>query len=109
EQAKAPEAAPQSEPAAFGKPGNIDKLKLATTGKEYPSRPGPVSVFISRQTGKLYVRKGYWPVFETPVKITQPETPFGTHVFTALEPKDNKELRWNVVSMPNEIKKQQVL
>ena len=90
---------------AVAKPGNLDKLKLATTGKEYPSRPGPISVFVSRATGKLYVRKGFWPVFETPVKITQPETPFGTHVFTALEPKNDTELRWNVVSMPNEIKR----
>ena len=110
EQAKAKEVAPAPEPtAAFGKPGNLDKLRLATTGKEYPSRPGTVSVFISRATGKLYVRKGYWPVFETPVKIAQPEAPFGTHVFTALEPKSDKELRWNVVSMPNEIKKTPVL
>jgi lipoprotein-anchoring transpeptidase ErfK/SrfK len=87
------------------KSGNLDKLKLATSGKEYPSRPGVVSVFISRATGKLYVRRGYWPIFETPVKIAQPETPFGTHVFTALEPKNDTELRWNVVSVPNEIKK----
>jgi lipoprotein-anchoring transpeptidase ErfK/SrfK len=88
-----------------GKPGNLDKLKLATTGKEYPSRPGAITVFISRSLGKLYVRKGFWPVFETPVKIAQPDVPFGTHVFTALEPKSDTELRWNVVSLPNEIKK----
>jgi hypothetical protein len=110
EQAKekdvAKETAPAPEPTvAFGKPGNLDKLKLGATGKEYPSRPGAITVFISRATGKLYVRKGFWPVFETPVKIAQPDMPFGTHVFTALEPKNDRELHWNVVSMPNEIKK----
>ena len=103
----AKEVAVEPEPTvAFGKPGNLDKLKLATTGKEYPSRPGAITVFISRSLGKLYVRKGFWPVFDTPVKIAQPDVPFGTHVFTALEPKSDTELRWNVVSMPNEIKKQ---
>jgi hypothetical protein len=107
-QEQAKEAAPTRD-VAVAKPGNLDKLKLATTGKEYPSRPGPISVFVSRATGKLYVRKGFWPVFETPVKITQPETPFGTHVFTALEPKNDTELRWNVVSMPNEVKRTQPL
>ena len=66
--------------------GNLDKLRLGATGKEYPSRPGAITVFISRTTGKLYVRKGFWPVFETTVKIAQPDVPFGTHVFTALEP-----------------------
>lgn len=102
----AKESVTEPEPVvAFGKPGNLDKLKLATTGKEYPSRPGAITVFISRSLGKLYVRKGFWPVFETPVKIAQPDVPFGTHVFTALEPKNDTELRWNVVSMPNEIKK----
>jgi lipoprotein-anchoring transpeptidase ErfK/SrfK len=108
EQAKevAKEATVEPEPvAAFGKPGNLDKLKLGATGKEYPSRPGTVTVFISRSAGKLYVRKGFWPVFETPVKIAQPDVPFGTHVFTALEPKSATELHWNVVSMPNEVKR----
>jgi len=103
----AKEVAVAPEPTiAFGKPGNLDKLKLATAGKEYPSRPGAITVFISRSLGKLYVRKGFWPVFETPVKIAQPDVPFGTHVFTALAPKNNTELHWNVVSVPNEIKKQ---
>jgi lipoprotein-anchoring transpeptidase ErfK/SrfK len=109
---RAKEVAKEIEPEpviAFGKPGNLDKLKLATTGKEYPSRPGAITVFISRSLGKLYVRKGFWPVFETPVKIAQPDVPFGTHVFTALEPKNDTELRWNVVSIPNDIKKTQAL
>jgi lipoprotein-anchoring transpeptidase ErfK/SrfK len=109
EQAK--EIAKEATPAApeptvtFGKPGNLDKLKLGATGKEYPSRPGLTSVFISRATGKLYVRKGFWPVFEVPVKIAQPDVPFGTHVFTALQPKSETELHWNVISIPNEIKR----
>jgi hypothetical protein len=64
-------------------------------------RPGPVSVFISRKEGKLFVRKGFEPLFSVPVSIDQPEKPLGTHVFTALALNDdNTTMRWNVASMP---------
>ena len=63
-------------------------------------KPGPVSVFISRKEGKLFVRKGFEPMFSVPVTFEQPERPLGTHVFTALALKDdNTTLRWHVVSL----------
>jgi len=66
-----------------------------------PLKPGPVSVFISRKEGKLYVRKAFEPLFNVPVTFEQPDKPLGTHVFTALAVKDdNTTMRWNVVSMP---------
>jgi L,D-transpeptidase catalytic domain len=66
-----------------------------------PLRPGPVSVFISRKEGKLFVRKGFEPLFSVPVTFEQPDKPLGTHVFTALAlNEDNTTMRWNVVSMP---------
>jgi lipoprotein-anchoring transpeptidase ErfK/SrfK len=66
-----------------------------------PLKPGPVSVFISRKEGKLFVRKGFEPLFNVPVTFEQPDKPLGTHVFTALAVKDdNTTMRWNVVSMP---------
>ena len=78
-----------------------------TTGPEFkpvepkPLKPGPISVFISRKEGKLYVRKGFEPVFDAPVTFEEPNRPLGTHVFTALAVNgDNTTLRWNVVSMP---------
>ena len=78
-----------------------------TTGPEFkpaepkPLKPGPISVFISRKEGKLYVRKGFDPVFDAPVTFEEPNRPLGTHVFTALAVNgDNTTLRWNVVSMP---------
>src|SRR5262249_17597005 len=56
---------------------------------------------ISRKEGKLFVRKGFEPVFDTPVTFEDPNRPLGTHVFTALAVNDdNTTLRWNVVSMP---------
>src|SRR5262249_23113368 len=66
-----------------------------------PLKPGPIAVFISRKEGKLFVRKGFEPVFNVPVTVSEPERPLGTHVFTALALNDdNTTLRWNVVSMP---------
>ena len=69
---------------------------------ERPLKPGPIAVFISRKEGKLFVRKGFAPVFDVPVTIAQPEQPLGTHVYTALAVNDdNATLRWTVVTVPN--------
>src|SRR5262249_39640119 len=43
-----------------------------------PLKPGPISVFISRKEGKLFVRKGFDPVFEVPVTFERPDQPLGT-------------------------------
>jgi L,D-transpeptidase catalytic domain len=64
----------------------------------------PVSVFISRRLGKLFVRQGVSSLFETPVRIENPEAPIGTHVFTAIKSRnDEADVRWIVVSMPSEL------
>ena len=71
---------------------------------ERPLKPGPIAVFISRKEGKLFVRKGFAPVFDVPVTIAQPDQPLGTHVYTALAVnEDNATLRWTVVTVPNNI------
>ena len=54
--------------------------------------------------GKLFVRQGFSPLFDVPVKIADPEAPLGTHVFTATEVQnDGADIRWIVVSMPQEL------
>jgi hypothetical protein len=71
----------------------------------------PVSVYISRATQKLYVRRNThkaWPdggeVFdasiEVPVTIRNPDKPIGTHVFTAMA-RNNAGLRWTAVTIDN--------
>jgi len=72
----------------------------------------PVSVYISRRTQKLYVRRnthkpapdGGGEVFdasiEVPVTIRDPFKPIGTHVFTAME-HDDVGLRWTAVTINN--------
>ncbi|MDA9426366.1 MULTISPECIES: L,D-transpeptidase [Bradyrhizobium] len=72
----------------------------------------PVSVYISRATQKLYVRRnthkpapdGGGEVFDTsievPVTIRNPDQPLGTHIFTAMA-KTDTGLRWSVVTIEN--------
>ncbi|MDF2116570.1 L,D-transpeptidase family protein [Roseiarcaceae bacterium H3SJ34-1] len=67
---------------------------------------GPISVFISKKEGKLYVRQDFVPVYETAVTFEDPEAPVGTHVFTAVGKMDGKadsELRWSVATVPSAI------
>src|SRR6202035_4224102 len=70
----------------------------------------PVSVYISRATQKLYVRRnthkpapdGGGEVFDTtievPVTIRNPDKPIGTHIFTAVARTDGG-LRWTAVTI----------
>jgi hypothetical protein len=69
----------------------------------------PVSIYISRATQKLYVRRNThkpWPdggevydfSIEVPVTIRNPEKRIGTHVFTAMA-RNNAGLRWSAVTI----------
>jgi hypothetical protein len=63
----------------------------------------PIAIFISRKTKKIYVRQHFAPLFDAPVTIENPEKPFGTQVFTAMNYlTDGSTFRWNVVSFPGE-------
>jgi hypothetical protein len=75
-----------------------DLVKVATAKKI------PISIFVSRKRQRLYIRQGFEPLFDVPVTIAEPESPLGTHVFTALEftGPEHTILRWNVVSLPGE-------
>jgi hypothetical protein len=101
--AAAPAAAAPSESPG---PAAIDEAKAAADAAmlaEAPRKPGTISVFVSRKTGRLYVRQNYQPLFDVPVAIRDPDRPLGTHVFTALDvDKDGTTLRWSVVTMRDE-------
>jgi lipoprotein-anchoring transpeptidase ErfK/SrfK len=98
--AKAAAKAAQTRKADSAKAANEAKLALE-----------PVSVYISRATQKLYVRRNThkeWPdggevfdaTIEVPVTIRDPEKPIGTHVFTAMARTD-AGLRWTAVTIDN--------
>ena len=68
-----------------------------------PRKVVPISVFVSRKLSRLFVRQGFAPLFDVPVKIQNPEEPLGTHVFTVMEPQDEgSAIRWNLVTIPEQ-------
>ena len=88
------------------------KANAAKAASEAKLALEPVSVYISRATQKLYVRRnthrpapdGGGEVFEAtievPVTIRNPDKPIGTHVFTAMA-RNDAGLRWSVVTIDN--------
>lgn len=75
--------------------------EAAAEAAEAASRQtSPVSVFISRKTQRIYIRKGYHPLHEGPVTIRDADKPIGNYVFTALNyAGEGADVRWSVVSM----------
>jgi hypothetical protein len=56
---------------------------------------------VSRKLSKLFVRQGFMPLFDIPVRIKDPEESLGTHVFTVMgSQNEGAALHWMVVSMP---------
>jgi hypothetical protein len=73
----------------------------AATIKLAARRLEPVSMFISRKTGRLYVRQGFQSLFDVPVTIREPERPLGTHLFVASEAgQNNASVRWVALTVP---------
>jgi hypothetical protein len=100
--AKATEAAKEAATRKTDTAKAADEAKLALE---------PVSIYISRKTQKLYVRRNTqkpWPdggvvydaTIEAPVTIRDPDRPIGTHVFTAMAQNDTG-LRWSAVTIDN--------
>jgi L,D-transpeptidase catalytic domain len=122
--AKAAEAATQLDTAKADAPSKLaaaaaakDAAKAAEAKKTETAKAEteaklalePVSVYISRSTQKLYVRRNtrkplpdggerFDSSIEVPVKIRDPGRPIGTHVFTAMA-RNDAGLRWSVVTI----------
>ena len=61
----------------------------------------PISVFVSRKSSKLFVRRGFTPLFDMPVTIRDPGESLGTHVFTLTSSQnEGAAFHWTVVSVP---------
>lgn len=93
------------------KAAEAKKAETAKAANEAKLALEPFSIYISRSTQKLYVRRNThkrWPdggeVFdssiEIPVTIRNPEKPIGTHVFTAMA-RSETGLRWSAVTIDN--------
>jgi hypothetical protein len=76
------------------------RVAAAEAARELARARQPVSVFISRKTQRLYVRRAFEPILESAVTILEAERPIGTHVFTAMERTNGDTgLRWTGVSL----------
>jgi hypothetical protein len=108
-QPKLDAAAGAKDAAKAAEKNKADAIKAA---KDAKLALEPVSIYISRATQKLYVRRnthkpapdGGGEVFDTtievPVTIRDPDKRIGTHVFTAMARNDTG-LRWTVVTIDN--------
>jgi lipoprotein-anchoring transpeptidase ErfK/SrfK len=74
------------------------RAAAAKAAREAARELDPVSVFVSRKTQRLYVRRGFEPLLDVPVTIVNPDQPIGTHVFTAVA-KTGTGLRWTAVTL----------
>jgi len=99
-------AAAAKDAAKAARAKNVDTAKAAIEAKLALE---PVSVYISRATQKLYVRRNthkHWPdggevfdaTIEVPVTIRDPDKRIGTHVFTAMA-RNDAGLRWTAVTI----------
>ncbi len=60
----------------------------------------PVTILVSRETAKIYVRRAFHPVLEVPAIIKNDSSPIGTHVFTALESEgEDGKLSWRGLTL----------
>jgi hypothetical protein len=103
-----PDAAAVKDAAKAAATRKADAAKAASEAKLALE---PVSVYISRATQKLYVRRDThkpWPdggevfdaTIEVPVTIRDPDRRIGTHVFTAMA-QNGAGLRWSAVTIDN--------
>ena len=101
---KAESAVPGADGDAAGAAAPSASPTPADLAKGASAKKNPISIFVSRKRQRLYIRQDFEPLFDVPVTIAEPESPLGTHVFTALEftGSEHTILRWNVVSLPGE-------
>jgi hypothetical protein len=76
------------------------RVAAAAAAQEAARELAPVSMFISRKTARLYVRRPFQPIWESPVTILDSDRPVGTHVFTAIERTDGAaNMQWSAVTL----------
>ena len=80
------------------KAAEAKRTETAAAARDAKLALEPVSVFISRKTKKLYVRRGFASTIEVPITIRDPDKPIGTHIFTAMARTD-AGLRWTAVTI----------
>ena len=98
---QAPKTAAATTPAASTADERWMATEAAAGARDIERRTSPVSVFVSRKDSRLYVRQGMEAVFDAPVTIRNPRQPIGTHVYTAMEVKNETAMRWSSITIPS--------
>jgi lipoprotein-anchoring transpeptidase ErfK/SrfK len=80
------------------KAAEAKRTETANAARDAKRALEPVSIFISRKTQRIYVRRGIEPGYDVPVTIRNPDKPLGTHIFTAVARTDGG-LRWTAVTI----------
>ena len=80
------------------KAAEAKRTETAAAARDAKLALEPVSIFISRATKKLYVRRGFASTIEVPITIRDPDKPIGTHIFTAVA-RNDAGLRWTAVTI----------
>ncbi len=82
------------------KAADAEQKAAAEAARDAERKLSPVSVFISLKAKRLYIRQAMEQIYEGDVTIRDPETPIGTHTFTAVDYQPGaRDMRWNVVSI----------
>ena len=69
-------------------------LKAAEQGTE------PISIFVSKKAGRIYIRQSWAPIYEAPVAFKDPDKPVGTHAYLAVASEGSgANLRWLSASL----------
>jgi len=79
---------------------SADSLAAAERAHQFAHGLDPVSIFISRKTQRLYVRRAFEPIMDVAVTIRDPDRPIGTHILTAMDRAgEDSAAAWTVVSL----------
>ena len=85
--------------AAF-KAADAEHKAAAGAAREAIRKLSPVSVFVSLNAKKIYIRQDMEQIYEGDVTIRDPDQPIGTHIFTAVDYQPGgRDMKWNVVSI----------
>jgi lipoprotein-anchoring transpeptidase ErfK/SrfK len=73
----------------------------AATARAGERATEPISVFVSKKTGRVLVRQAWRTIHDAPATFRDAEAPLGTHVYVATEMvEDGTAMRWLSVTMP---------
>jgi hypothetical protein len=78
-----------------------DSAKAAGALKATEHNTDPISIFVSKKAGRVFIRQAWAPVHEAAASFKEPDLAIGTHVYVARAAEDNgKTLHWLSVSLP---------